>query len=348
MTFYSRNGILYVRINGKRISTKLKDTKENRKLVSSYHKNDEFFKKFNVKKRVSNILDLCQEVLREKESSLKPTSYKVYTSIYNSSILPYFNKYVTEVEPYDIDQWYKQFKSKSNIITAEAILKPAFEKAILLKEISQTPFVISKPKLTTEYEINPFNIGEIKTILNSTDIEWFKNYLGIAFYTGARPGEIVALKWKDIDFDNYTIDINKTKTNGHLQTPKTKSSVRIIDMLPQCEDFLRAQRKITGLREYVFYGTFDRIINSAASLRCHWLKVFKNCDLDFRNLYQTRHSFASNMLSNNEDLSWVSQMLGHKNTAITQQKYYKYIPRKVQGRKRTFLDEYDTKSTHHA
>ena len=47
--------------------------------------------------------------------------------------------------------------------------------------------------------------------------------------------------------------------------------------------------------------------------------------LEHRRIYQTRHSFASNMLSNKEDLNWVSQTLGHKNPGITQQKYFKYI-----------------------
>ena len=48
MTFYNREGMLYARINGKRISTKLKYSKENIKLFTSYSKNDEFFSKFNV------------------------------------------------------------------------------------------------------------------------------------------------------------------------------------------------------------------------------------------------------------------------------------------------------------
>ncbi|MCT7531986.1 tyrosine-type recombinase/integrase [Aliarcobacter cryaerophilus] len=42
-------------------------------------------------------------------------------------------------------------------------------------------------------------------------------------------------------------------------------------------------------------------------------------------MYQTRHSFASNMLSNKEDIFWVSKMLGHKNLNITLEKYSKYI-----------------------
>ena len=51
MTFYSRNGMLYVRINSKRLSTKMTDTVKNRKLVESYYRNDEFFNKFEINKQ---------------------------------------------------------------------------------------------------------------------------------------------------------------------------------------------------------------------------------------------------------------------------------------------------------
>ena len=52
MTFYDRKGILYARINGKRVSTKLEYSKENIKLFKSYAKNEEFFKKFDVKNNI--------------------------------------------------------------------------------------------------------------------------------------------------------------------------------------------------------------------------------------------------------------------------------------------------------
>lgn len=48
-----------------------------------------------------------------------------------------------------------------------------------------------------------------------------------------------------------------------------------------------------------------------------------------RNLYQMRHTFASQMLSNNEDILWVSKMLGHKDSSITLQKYARYIPKEI-------------------
>jgi integrase len=339
--------MLYVRVNGKRVSCKLEDTKANRKHVRSRYKNDEFFEKFNVKKEYPNILELCEEVLREKESTLKSSSYLIYCSVFRTSIVPHFDKYVNEIKPKHIEAWYKTFTSSSGIVTAEAILKPAFEKALLNEYINDTPFKVKKPRIKSTYQVNPFTLDEIDLILKNED-SWFRNFIAISFYSGLRTGEILALSWKDIDFDNFTIDVNKNQTNGFLQTPKTKSSVRIIDMLPQAEMYLKKQRMLTGLKELVFYSNENNILKGASSLSWNWTKILKNSKVEYRNIYQLRHSFASNMLSNNESLNWVSQMLGHKNPSITQEKYFKYIPRKVSGRKITFLDEESTKSTHMA
>ena len=71
MTFYSRNGMLYVRINSKRLSTKMTDTVKNRKLVESYYRNDEFFNKFEINKQVPTVLELCEEVLKQKEKTFE-------------------------------------------------------------------------------------------------------------------------------------------------------------------------------------------------------------------------------------------------------------------------------------
>lgn len=343
MTFYNREGMLYARINGKRISTKLKYSKENIKLFTSYSKNDEFFSKFNVDNiNIPTVIELCEEVLEEKEAQLKPTSMCMYRSMFKTYIVPYFNKRIDEIEPLDIDKWYKNFTNKSGIITSESVLKPAFEKAILRKYITTSPFVITKPRIKSDYKINPFTLKEIELLLYNTK-GWFKNFIGLCFFTGARTGEILALKWCDINFNNYTIDINKTQTNGFTQSPKTESSIRIIDMLPQSEDFLKNQRKETGLREYVFLPKGKKICTSSY-LTPTWNNLLIQVGLEHRGIYQTRHSFASNMLSNKEDLNWVSQTLGHKNPGITQQKYFKYIPVKRNERKNTFLDTIDTKS----
>lgn len=332
MTFYNREGILYVRLNGRRISTKLEDTPKNRKLVTSYYKNDEFFNKFDLNKNVPTVLELCDEVLKDKELILKPSSYYSYLSLYRSRILPFFTKEVSFYKPTHIDVWYKTFKDKSSILTCEAVLKPAFEKAILMGFISTSPLVISKPKLKSDYEINPFTLDEIKSILFYRNDELFVNFFGLSVFTGLRTGECLGLKWSDIDFDNMTISVNRTFTNSRVSTPKTKSSKATIDLPVEALPYLKKQQLKNGLREYVFYNKLGRLIKSTTNLNRILKKILTILNIEHRTIYQTRHTFASLKLSYGERLEWVSYMLRHKDTSITLRKYFKYIPNKFENR----------------
>jgi integrase len=340
MRLYNRNGILYIDINGKRSSTKLKDTPNNRKLLANQYKNSEFFKKFDVKTKSKTVLELCEEVLEEKDKRLQPTTMQTYYSSFTSRIVPKFDKkYPNEITPIFLKEWYSTFKDKSTLNTCvNAILKPAFENAIIEGYLKTSPFIVSFPTMKSDYEMKPFNLQEIDLILSYEDNP-YKNFLGVAFFTGARTGEILALEWKDIDFEAKTISISKTRTAGFTKAPKTKSSIRIIDMLPQCEIFLKEQKKVTGLSQNVFLRENGKIYRSSNDLLYKWYQLLEKLNLERRSIYQTRHSFASNMLSNKEEPLWVSQMLGHKNLNITLEKYTKYIRVERAGRKTTFLDE---------
>jgi len=338
MKFYNRNGMLYVRINGTRVSTKLKDTKENRKLFESYAKNDEFFEKFDVSKKQKTVLDFCIEILAEKEKVLKGTTMETYYSFFSSRIKPYFeNKYPQEIRPKHVLEFYKTFTDKATLATVVSILKASFERAIIEEHIKTSPFVIKLPSIKSNYEINPFNLKEIELILSKAD-GWFKNFIAIAFFTGMRTGEILALKWDCVDLEESTINIIATRTKGFTQTPKTKSSIRIIDIISQAEYYLKEQRKLTGLGELVFSNFKGKILYGAGALRYQWVKLLESCNLEFRSIYQTRHTFASNMLSNKEDIVWVSSMLGHRSSSITYYHYTKYI-RTQRTKKETFLDK---------
>lgn len=339
MTFYNRNGKLYVSINGKRISTKLLYSNENIKLFKSYAKNEEFFKKFNIVKKNKKLLDFCEEVLDYKERYLKPTSYSAYTSLFNSQIVPYFkDKKIEDIEPIDIKHFFQRFKSKSSLyICSNAILKPAFENAILEKYIKYSPMQIATPVFKSKYEINPFNLDEIKLILDNAVTLQLRNMLGLLFYSGMRIGEALALKWENVCFNTYTIKITQTNTQGFTNTPKTKASLRTIDMLQQAEYYLKQQKEINN-SPYVFTDSKNKPIRASSNLTNHWNLTLKKCNLEIRSKYQTRHSFASNMLSNGEALMWVSKMLGHSNSSTTLLYYSKYLPVNTKERKKTFLD----------
>ena len=211
-----------------------------------------------VKILIPTILYFCNEVINEKEKDLKRNSFRTYLGLYHSRIEPYFkDKLVSEFKPIDVYNWFNTFKDSSTLNTCYTIVKTAFEKAIINGYIASTPFIIKRPKLKSKYQINPFTYDEANQIINHAPVN-LKNLVAVAFYTGMRTGEVLGLKWSKVNFDNFTITIDNQIALGKEDTPKTFSSIRTIDMIPQCEYYLKQQFKITGSFEYVFLNSFNK------------------------------------------------------------------------------------------
>lgn len=73
-----------------------------------------------------------------------------------------------------------------------------------------------------------------------------------------------------------------------------------------------------------------------------WIPLLRVCGLSYRTLYQTRHTFASIMLQQGEEIGWISEMMGHVNIHTTLTKYLRYIPR-VEKKRAVFLNDLDIK-----
>ena len=145
---------------------------------------------------------------------------------------------------------------------------------------------------------------------------------------------MVGLKWSDIDFERLEISILRTIKMGEISKPKTENSTRVIDIIDYLIPFLQAQYKITGKKKsYVFLNERDEHIYDIKRIRdTHWKKILKKIGYDYRPIYHTRHTFATLMIEHNEDILWVSNMLGHTDSTMTLSKYARYIKRKDKKR----------------
>jgi len=120
---------------------------------------------------------------------------------------------------------------------------------------------------------------------------------------------------------------------GRIGKTKTKSSKRVIDMIDVLVPYLKEQQKLTGHCEYVFTDKKGMHIYDIKRIRDYsWKDVLKQCEIKYRPIYHTRHTFATVMLENGEDVLWVSHMLGHKNSSITLSTYARYVKRKDKNR----------------
>jgi len=141
-----------------------------------------------------------------------------------------------------------------------------------------------------------------------------------------RLGELVTLKWSDVDFNKNIITISRAnQRDSSIGLTKT-GKIREIEILPPVLNALKTQ---TNQNEFIFTTQYNERYITYNTLRdYHWKKLLKICKLDYRALYQCRHTFASIMLSNGEELVWVSNMLGHSEITTTLKFYTRYIPTK--------------------
>ena len=132
---------------------------------------------------------------------------------------------------------------------------------------------------------------------------------------------------KDIDYDKKQISIYKTIVNNVIGKPKIQSSVRKVDILPMAQKALEYQYELTKDSPYIFVNTSRKHFYSHDIINLHFKKLLKLNGIEIRTLYNLRHTFASQLISNGADIVWVSKMLGHKDMSI-RLKVYKIYTRK--------------------
>ncbi|WRC15795.1 site-specific integrase [Helicobacter pylori] len=178
--------------------------------------------------------------------------------------------------------------------------------------------------------IEPFSLEEVKTIVENAQSLRLKAFLMVAFLTGLRTGEQLALMWEDIDFNEKKIVINKSLNElGNITTPKNKPSVREIDLLEPVEKILKELKESEPKnKKFVFISMPKRSTMFQRAFRA----LLRALNLKDRKLYTTRHTFASLMLSQGEEAMWVSKTLGHKDLNTTYKTYSHYIPKQDKER----------------
>ena len=337
LRFKNRGGILYFGLGDKLKSSKLKYTNVNKNIIIGKFKSGLLDDELNINlvTGAPTIEELLNEVMRSKSKVLKHKTLLAYNVTCRTKIVPYFkDKLVTQIKPIDIKKFQDTLLDKNlgkgTINLTRVLLKQVFNLAILSEHITLNPIkMVDMPQFKkTKVKQKPLTLDEIDLILENTKGQ-IENFLGIAFFTGARSGEILALKWEDIDFVTDTISINKTIAEGYINSPKTDSSDRDIEMLPEAKKFLKAQQLETGLKDgFVFLNKQDNYYGSNTHFYNHFQKALKCLGLVRRSLHNTRHTFASMMLNNGIDPLWVSSTLGHENLNITLSIYTHYMPKK--------------------
>ncbi len=184
-----------------------------------------------------------------------------------------------------------------------------------------------------EYNPQPFTRDEMHALYESCeerDDYQFLNLIKFVAWSGLRPNEYLALRWEDIDFTAKTINIRRFMVNGRIKTRgKTAAAKRIVRLQPPAEEALRHQMQYTRfLKAEIFHNPHDgKPWKNSKAVRARFVRLVRYAEIEYRNPYQLRHTFASMMFCSDPKLSgWLSEQLGHKDKSMVPRIYAQFLP----------------------
>lgn len=178
--------------------------------------------------------------------------------------------------------------------------------------------LLPKEAKRVDYEVDPFSAAEIKAIIANAKPQE-RNMFLFAFTTGVRPTAHTALKWSSVDLVENTVRVERARVVRITRDEtKTDSGRRTIDLRRGALQALLDQRQYTLLEgDLVFHDPFHNADwQDSSRVSTKWNSVLKKAGVRHRVLYQTRHTFASTLLSSGVNLLYVAKQMGHKDTTM--------------------------------
>ena len=263
-------------------------------------------------------------------------------------LLPAFGEYkLDRITPaiiqHQVNQWAKDYnqlgKGYQQYSHLHALNKRILSYAVSLQVISTNPasdIIVPRCKPKEEKKLKYLDDENLKKFLVYLDQlpNTYKNFYDTVLYktllaTGLRIRECLALEWSDIDLVNGTLEANKTLTmTKEVNSPKTKSSLRVIDLDNKTVLMLRlyktrqAQlgREIGLTYEKVFPNTFDEY-REAGGLRFRLEKHLQGAGCPPLSFHAFRHTHASILLNAGVGYKEIQTRLGHSKISMTMDTY---------------------------
>jgi len=281
-----------------------------------------------------------------KPPALRISSYEKYRKLINTYILPALGHIqLQKLTPQQVQALYRKKGddglSSKMINSIHGVLHKALGNAVRWNLVSRNICDLVSPPRIVKPTIEPLTMEQAHKLLEAVRGHRLEVLLIVALTTGIRRGELLALRWSQVDLEGQWIQVRRTvdyiTRYGYVETePKTAAGKRMIvlpyfvaDMLKQHRlQQLEAKLKIGRAwedRDLVFTDLHGGYFNPRY-LGKLFDKVLAEADLPHMRFHDLRHSAATLLLSMGVHVKVVQEILGHSNIAMTADTYSHVLP----------------------
>ena len=273
---------------------------------------------------------------------VKARTYSRYRDLISMHIVPSLGAYeLSALGRREIQAFLSEQRQEGNLRNGEklssasvnmmlSVLRLAFEYACDMEYLAENPCARVRRIKSDSKKIEAFTVDEQRAleseILRSDDRRL--HGVLVCLYTGVRIGELLGLTWEDVDLDRGVIRITKTVYRERdergawqlfVDTPKTKSSERIVPLPAYIAELLRSDRERALSQNFVENKKGERM--SIRSYQYLFESLTRRAGVRKLNFHALRHTFATRAIECGIDIKTIADVMGHQNAAVTLDRY---------------------------
>jgi integrase len=290
--------------------------------------------------------ELLRDYLSIAKRNLALSSFNCYVQVAENHLFPRWDQTpAAELTSKEMRKWIMTLTGKRK--TIQLILTPlrnAIDLAVNEEVIDANPFdsiklakILAREQRSSVFKADPFDIDEIEGILAACDREQERNMFLFALLTGMRPSEYIALNWSAVDVKRHQVGVEGAFVDGEMKdTAKTLKGLRTIDLRQGALEALLAQEKFTKAKDALVFlnPLYGEQWAGDKPIHRRWRRILRSAGVRYRNPYQTRHTFASNLLMLGAVPMYVATQMGHADTTMIVRTYGKWIGEGMDSGKR--------------
>lgn len=278
-------------------------------------------------KKIPLFKQVAADWIEYKRQNLRESTWGVYEGHVRNHFNDLDTMKINRINTTTVEKFISQRQQQGmNILTLRKILVSlgqVFSYAVRHKYIDHNPLRdAERPRSQghdDQLKIRVLCPDEIQALIDAAGSHKFKTLFMFAVMSGARQGEILGLKWTDIDWINSQVNIQRTFNNQAWYEPKTKTSRRRVDLGPAM---------LTALKKWKLAcpkNDLDLVFpNEAGNPMDHnnlnlrsFRKALKESGIGKMRFHDLRHTTASLLIEQGENIKYIQTQLGHSSPSVT-------------------------------
>ncbi|HBL5023690.1 site-specific integrase [Enterobacter hormaechei] len=243
----------------------------------------------------------------------------------------------SELTPAALKTWIQNQKTTLKTIRNQlSFLRSSLDEAVTdgvlqinpVSQVTASRYQSKKSDEESTYIVDPLSPAEVSALLKSAGNKQWENLFRFALQTGLRSSELCALRWRDIDFVEKTAHVQSASVSGVTKGTKTKAGTRKVELTEEAMIALNEQKPFSFMKNGCVFEdpkTNKPWASADAIRKKAWVPTLRKAGIRYRNPYQTRHTFATRMISCGVNLFWLAAQMGHKGPEMLFRHYGRYL-----------------------